>query len=411
MRTKPSVLNWPQLLRRPICVDREDVASRARRERQSIEDRCAHGATRVSSNRHASTLEADVVALGHTRDDQAETVLLRLVRGAGLRGLAAMYPKNGQLVRPLLSCRRVELREYLAARQLGYVEDESNADVNIPRNRVRAELVPLLEQRFNPRIVDVLADEAELIRETVQWIEAEADKVLVAARRGGSSELDIEVLDAAPSALRRFALWRAMTRAASGRPVSFAHVQAALEVLRAPGDMAVDLPGQRVERIGRALVLKDRPAGARGRSPRPAPNLFEYPLSIPGEVVLPGLGCVLSAEPLPAGSGDRHQVGPGVSEGSVAIVRPDLGSTPWLVRSRRPGDRFRPVGVAGRKKLQDFFVDRKVARGRRDQIPIVVDEADRIVWVAGYGIDETFRVTDTAQAVVVLRLKVVGGPA
>src|SRR4029077_13370163 len=117
---------------------------------------------------------ADVVALGHTRDDQAETVLLRLTRGAGSRGLAGMHPKNGLIVRPLLGCRRQELRAWLSERSQPFVEDESNQDVSIPRNRVRAELMPLLEARFNPRIVDVLADQAEIAREVYEWIDSTA---------------------------------------------------------------------------------------------------------------------------------------------------------------------------------------------------------------------------------------------
>jgi len=95
----------------------------------------------------------------------------------------------------------------------------------------------------------------------------------------------------------------------------------------------------------------------------------------------------------------------------VALVRGDLFAGSLAVRNRRPGDRFRPIGLDGRKKLQDFFVDRKVARASRDAVPIVVDEMDRIVWVAGYGIDEAFRVTDPAQAVLILKLKALGGSA
>jgi len=89
----------------------------------------------------------------------------------------------------------------------------------------------------------------------------------------------------------------------------------------------------------------------------------------------------------------------------IAIVRSDLCRGPLSVRNRRPGDRFRPVGLDGRKKLQDFFVDRKVARRDRDAVPLVVDAADRIVWVAGHGIDQAFRVTDAAQAVVIFKLR------
>jgi tRNA(Ile)-lysidine synthase len=97
--------------------------------------------------------------------------------------------------------------------------------------------------------------------------------------------------------------------------------------------------------------------------------------------------------------------------GRVGVVRRDLCRGPLSVRNRRPGDRFRPVGLDGRKKLQDFFVDRKVARTERDVVPIVVDDADRIVWVAGYGIDAAFRVTDPSQAVLIFKLKELGGSA
>ena len=333
-----------------------------------------------------------------------------------------MHPRRGSVVRPLLSCRRHELRTFLAERQASYVDDESNTDVRIPRNRVRVELLPLLEARFNPSIVDVLADEADLARETWRWMEAEADELrntslkppVPGVRDPGSdlrvetSRFDAALLLAAPLALRRFVVWRAMSEAGGGRPVAFAHVRAALELLESADAGTIDAPGQRVDLRGGDFVLTSRPAGTRGRISRQFSNLFEYPLSIPGEVPLPGAGCVLSAE---TGSGlaiDPRVTGP---DATVALVRRDLCSGPLRVRNRRPGDRFRPIGLDGRKKLQDFFVDRKVARQRRDSVPLVVDETDRIVWVAGHAIDEAFRVTDPAQGVLILRLKLLGGSA
>ena len=94
-----------------------------------------------------------------------------------------------------------------------------------------------------------------------------------------------------------------------------------------------------------------------------------------------------------------------MSNPAVAVVQLDRCQTPFAVRNRRPGDRFRPLGLDGRKKLQDYLVDKKVPRDRRDQVPLVVDQSDRIVWVAGHGIDDDFRVTDPAQAVLILRLR------
>ena len=390
--------------------DGEDVAARAIREHRSVED-AARTARHAFFARVRTASGADAVALGHTRDDQAETVLLRLMRGAGPRGLAGMHPKNGHIIRPLLACRRHDLRAWLAERKLPFVEDETNQDVNIPRNRVRAELLPLLETRFNPGIVDVLADQAELSREASAWMDAAADAleaqiVRRAARPDGSTryEIDAAALLAAAPALRRRVLWRVMREAAGRRPIAFGHVAAALRLIEEPADNGADFPGQRLERIGPSVVLTGRVDGARGRrAPDEASNLFRFPLSIPGEVAMPGAGWVVSAE---------SAAGATVSNPATrdtALVRLDLCRGSLAVRNRRPGDRFRPVGLGGQKKLQDYFVDRKVRQNERDAVPLVVDETDRIVWVAGFGIDEAFRVTDPAQAVIILKLKALGG--
>ena len=392
----------------PFFAERGDVAARARQERRSLED--AARAARYEWFERARTIAgADVVALGHTRDDQAETVLLRLTRGAGPRGLSGMHPRNGAIVRPLLGCRRDDLRAWLAARRLTFVEDESNADVSIPRNRVRAELLPLLANRFNSSIVDVLADQADLARDAWTWMTAEAASLaqqIVRARHTGPAairELDVARLAAAPIALQRLVIWTALRDVSGGRAITFEHVDAVRRML---GDAAgnADLPGQRVQRIGGALVLTGRPAGTTGRRVATAANLFRYSLSIPGEVVVPDAG-IVSVEPL-AGAVVRSG-----ADRSAVIVRADLCGGSLVVRNRRPGDRFRPVGVGGRKKLQDFFVDRKIARERRDAVPIVADENDRIVWVAGYEIDEAFRVTDRSQPVLLLKFKALGGSA
>jgi tRNA(Ile)-lysidine synthase len=397
-----------------MFTGREDVRARARRDRRSIED-AARAARYECFEQARINLDADVIALGHTRDDQAETVLLRMTRGAGPRGLGGMHPRNGRIVRPLLGCRRGELRAWLLERQIAFVEDETNRDVSIPRNRVRAELLPLLEARFNPGIVNVLADEAEIARGLCEWIDATAAGLAAQLVRSSNvpgeelvREIDVAGLSAAPVALQRALLWRVMSELAAGRPIGFGHIEAARRLTQQGG--RIDAPGQRLQRIGRHIVLTGRSADAVGRPAAEQPNLFRVSLSIPGEVVVPRTGCRVSAESRSAGSDPADgRAAAGVR--SVAQVRGDLFQGSLAVRNRRPGDSFRPVGLGGRKKLQDFFVDRKVPRGERDAVPLVVDDADRIVWVAGYGIDEAFRVTDPAQAVIILKLKALGGSA
>ncbi len=390
-------------LRRPILIERGDVAAQARRHRQSIEA-AAHDARYGLFARARRHFAADVVALGHTRDDQAETFLLRLLRGAGPRGLAAMHPRHGDVVRPLLDCSRAELRDWLTGRQVPFVEDESNADIAIPRNRLRAELIPRLAADFNPNIVEVLAREAEIAREVWAWLDSELARF---EHEATGDQFDVERLLGAPPALRRLALWRAMNRHAGARLVDAAHVQRALDLLAAPEGSSIHAPGVTVHRIGSRIVLKSKTGPD---SPSRA-NHWQFPLSIPGEVATSRM--VLSAEfaPVRAAELDRNAA---AGNGPVAAVRGDLfreSSVGLAVRNRRPGDRFQPAGLRGRKKLQDFFVDRKIARADRDLVPIVVDDRDRIVWVAGHRIDEAFRVTDASQGMVVLKLRYLGSAA
>src|SRR6185295_6794976 len=314
-----------------VFADRENVAARARSERRSIED-AAHTARYAFFERARLHFAADVVALGHTRDDQAETFLLRLVRGAGPRGLAAMHPRNDRIVRPLLTCRRDDLRAWLADRRAqgdraaGYVDDETNADVAIPRNRVRAELIPLLRDRFNPSIVDTLADEADVARETWAWVEEAANEAagrVVSAPRADANhvrEIDVEALGRLPRALQRIVMWRVMTDLSRGRPIGFEHVLAALRVAASDGPSAFDGPGQHVERIRDRLVLTSRPLDTAGRwkpaHAGPPANLFRYPLSIPGEVPWPQANCVLSARALVRNVRNVRNVGNVTSAGA-----------------------------------------------------------------------------------------------
>jgi len=384
-------------LGRPLMADRGDVADLARRERRSIEDAARHARYEFLERARVQA-DATVIALGHTRDDQAETFLLRLLRGAGSRGLAAMHPRHGAMVRPLLDCRRSELRDYLREHNLPFVHDTSNEDVSVPRNRIRAELLPLLVERFNPSIVDVLADEADLAREEWRWMETLADDAFARVVRvsGGATSMDAGQLAALPVALARLVVRRALLDRAAGRSISKAHVDDVrrLALEECP---SVDLPGQQVKRIGPAIVLTSKPE-------RAGANLFRYSLSIPGEVRIRETGALVSAERAASAGQARADAGTDAAS-ATAIVQFARSDGPLSVRNRRPGDRFRPLGLGGGKKLQDFFVDKKVARQTRDSVPLVVDESDRIVWVAGHVIDERFRVTDPAQGVVVLRLK------
>jgi len=384
-----------------IITDRADIAARAAANRQSIEA-AARTARYEFFERARRHFGANLVALGHTRDDQAETFLLRLLRGAGSRGLAGIHPRRGSFVRPLLACRRAELQAYLASLPVGFVHDESNDDMAIPRNRVRAELIPLLQARFNPSSIDVLANEADLARETWDWLDRLAAEWIAAhvSVAGNTRQFDLAGWPSLPAVLRRTVLWQVMNGVGTGR-VGFDHVAQALEVADSRGPSAFQAPRVRVERIGGKVVLTGKDRETAGPEVR---NVFRYPLSVPGEVSCPSEGWSVTVEPFsPTECRETVHNGAESGRGPVALIRGVSGGL--AVRGRRAGDRFQPAGLAGHKKLQDFFVDRRIARRERDRVPLVVDEHDRIVWVAGHRIDETFRVTDCAQPMLLLRLK------
>ena len=390
----------------PYLAEQEDVAARAVRDRQSIEN-AGRSARHEFFVRACARFSADLVALGHNRDDQAETFLLRLLRGAGPRGLSAMHPRSGRAIRPLIDCSRAELRTFLAERGVPFLEDATNADVAIPRNRVRAELMPLLAGRFNPAVVEVLASQAELARDEWLWMTDEIrNRGLESEPMAGEHEswsLPALTLLSSPRALRRVAVWSAMRVAARGKTVSLRHVDAVLSMLESNvSSGCVDAPGHVVERIANRVVLT---SGQRSRDVRAKTDPFRYALPVPGQVSLPERGCILSAQFAAEYSVARELVRANMSTGAMAIVASEGWTIPLSVRTRRAGDRFRPFGLTGRKKLQDFLVDRKVPRAERDRIPIVVDGNDRIVWVAGHEIDEAFRVTDASRPVLILTLR------
>jgi tRNA(Ile)-lysidine synthase len=391
----------------PFVAETCDVGERARQEGTSVED-AGHRARYTFYERTLVQVSAARLALGHTSDDQAETFLLRLIRGAGPRGLSSMHPRAGVVIRPLLETTREELRAYLSEIGVAYRDDETNLDVSVPRNRIRHELLPFLIERFNPAIVKALSREAAIAREDSRYLDdraAEAEMDIVEVDDDTVS-IDLEALDELPMALASRLVQRALTRLSGTRGAGFDHIDEALALAHGEGAEArLDLPGVKVERRGLRIVLTRRsptktgPAGSTG---------FRYDLPVPGDVRLAETGCAITAEIVSGPFGSPEHL---TSRGDTAVIESTGLRGGLAVRSRKPGDAFQPLGLHGRKKLQDFFVDRKVARDERDRVPLVVNQDDQIVWVAGHAIEEKFRVTDRTQAVIILKIRYVGGLA
>ena len=327
-------------------------------------------------------------------------VLLRLIRGAGARGLAAMHPRRGARDPPAARLPARRARALSRRRAACRSSTTSRTTMSsIPRNRVRAELLPLLEGalqsvdrrragrrgRAGPRRVALDGRRRrrcapELAAgEPACWLDAER----LDRARGARS--------AAPGPARH-------DRGLAGGQSSFAHVERGAASSAVEGGPASWMPRDSAWNVGPELVLTEAAAGATGDAARP----FPYPLSIPGEVLCRG-----GLRRVGRGAGSASAARVPSERGAVAVVQLDRCGTAGRPEPP-PGRPVPAAGLGGRKKLQDFFVDRKVARRERDRCRSSSTN-DRIVWVAGHAIDEEFRVTDPAQAVLILRLKGLGG--
>ena len=380
----------------PVDVVIVDVRKRMGETGQSLES-AARDLRYAALGEAAARLGATIVATGHTRDDQAETVLLRLLRGTSTRGVSGIRARRGVIARPLLDRRRTEVEKYLADRGELFQVDGSNTDERIPRNRLRHTLMPTLERDW-PGSTAALARFAELAADDEAWLGQQARQAGQDVVHAGPSgvELDSGRLRTLPRALARRVVRDAIE--AAGGHSSFRDVEAVLRLGRVDASSRIlTLRGLRVRRRGGVLVLEaaGTPRGAA------APLSYMRELLVPGETTIPETGVVISTSVFmgPLQSEFRRSAGP------VVAVQSDRLVLPLAVRNRRPGDRLRPAGAPGTRKLQDLLVDRKIPCGERDRVPIVVDGTGQIVWVAGVAVAEAVRVTAPQSGMVILEIK------
>jgi tRNA(Ile)-lysidine synthase len=353
----------------PLRRGRADVAARARREGGGLED-AGRRERYAFLRRVKEEEEASVIAVAHTRDDQAETVLLRMLRGSGAGGLSAMQPRSGDVIRPLLAVSREAVLEHLRRRGLPWREDESNADPRFLRNRVRHELLPYLEARFNPRVRETLARAASLLADEAETLRSLADASwpAVSRREGTRAVLAAGPLRSAPPAVARLLVRRALDEAGGLRGVSAAHVDKVLSLVRASASgHRLALPGGREAVVSFGEVL----LGPRAKQGGPP---FAFRLPVPGRVELPDGLCFVA----------RTSRGPAVSQEREVVVAAPRTGEPLLVRTRRPGDR---VLYRGRRiSLKRFLMDRRVEAGSRPTLPLVAAGSD-VLWVPGQPVE------------------------
>jgi tRNA(Ile)-lysidine synthase len=342
-----------------------------------------------------------LIATGHHKDDQAETVLLNLIRGSGGRGLAAMKIRRNDIVRPLLCLTRSEIDRYCHERNLQPRTDESNCNVEHYRNRVRHELIPLLQKRFNPALTETLCRTAEILADSQQFVHQYVTERLPgwAVHTETGYRLDAAAFSGLPVAVQRELLLVLLEQIRGDtRRISFTHIEQIRQLfLQDHGARRIDLPGAwqarksyqdlYVEAVPGPIVI-DRKSCVN----EPARTV----IACPGETFLPEFGVMVRC------SLHAKELCPPVDLGADKVAF-DVAALqfPLYARQRTPGDVFQPLGAAGARKLKKLLIDLKVPLAQRDTLPLIID-SQGILWVMGLRRAERGRLQESTREIIVI---------
>jgi tRNA(Ile)-lysidine synthase len=386
-------------LKLPVFIEKRDVGKFAKANKLSLEE-----AARIQRyefyEQIADKLNIGKIVLGHTADDNAETVLMRLLRGAGEQGLIGIYPVRRigdlEIIRPLLNIYRREIEDFLKEKKISARTDSSNADNKFLRNKVRLELIPLLEKNYNQNIKQMLINTADILREENECLEEITEKFYRQAHppvgdghARPAIHLSIKKITDFPLAIQRRVI-RYGIKELTGtlRQITYQHCNEVLKLLKS--NLAygrIDLPnGLVVERLRRELVVR------RGKEQNIRSII--YPVKIPGETLVPEFGVKL-----------RCTVSKRKTNLKFSTQNPyqesfdyDKVKEPVFIRTRKDGDTFQPLGMKGKKKIKDFLIDQKISQPEKNRIPLLTDKSD-IIWVVGLRISEKFKVTEKTKQV------------
>ncbi len=356
----------------------------------SLEERARHARYQFFEE-VKDRFSAQKIAVGHNLNDQAETVLMRLLRGSGLSGLSGIPPcREDKIIRPLIEISRDEILSYLGQKGLKYVTDSSNFETRYLRNRIRLDLLPKLA-KYQPRIIELLAQTSEIMRRDNAWLEAVAeDWIKETAEITANKEVLIPLSSfrELPEAIRyRVIRYSLKTTGGNLRRVSLRHIGAVNRLATGKKPQAlINLPNRLT-----AKRIYDKLVFSRGKGR--AIEAFYYTLDRPGTFHLEALQSTISLEEV----GAMVLPETGISSWT-AFLNADYITYPLVIRNFQPGDRFVPLGMSGHKKLKDFFIDLKVPAEDRTRVPILTHN-DTLMWVCGFRIDERFKVTPDTKKV------------
>lgn len=362
----------------PLFVGRGDIRARAKAMKQNIEETGSRLRYEFL-NQKAAEIGGAKIATGHTLTDQAETFLMRLMRGSGLRGLAGIYPAvEDRLVRPLLEIEREEIEAYLEKKKIAFRIDESNFDRRFLRNRIRLELLPYIQKNFEPTFIRQLGRMASIIREEDSLLEEMAREKAKEAikKKSGSVSLDWQSLSSAPRALARRVVRNFISEIrGSLRRISFEDVESVLSLGEGKEYSLKEDVVLRREKD--QIVLKKKSVSVE----------YEYKWDGKGILEVQELGLKFKGK-----KRARENFSPFLSDDLTRVFL-DLGKLrfPLTVRNRKEGDRYHPLGAPGRKKVKEVFRSKRIPLAERVRHPVFIS-GDEIAWIFGLPVSEKFKI-------------------
>lgn len=368
-----------------------DVPLYAKKERLSLEE-AARKVRYEMLFEIKDKISADKIAVAHNLDDQVETVLMRLMRGTGIHGLRGMdYLREDGLIRPLLDVQKRDILKYCEEQKLSPRVDKTNEETEYTRNRIRINLIPLIEAEYSPQIKMHLSKMANLLREDDAFLEAESsgifqrDAVILEDRVKLQAD-DLSLLH--PAIAKRIIRYAVKEAAGTLEGLESGHIDDVIDLMKSPKTHAMlHLP--------KGVFVYKRPEGILFTKKTIEAVSAEYRYSLkPGETIrIPEMDLKMESRTMSKEKCMMLPTGPLTKAFDIDKIQGEL-----IVRSRRDGDRIRPMGMGGTKKLKDLFIDLKIPREKRDSIPILCDERG-ILWVVGYKISEDYKIDENTKNV------------
>lgn len=375
----------------PIHTGSDDVREYAKKRKINLEEAASILRYKFLKEK-AKEIGAKKIVLGHTMNDQAETFLMRVLRGSGLKGLSSIFPvKDETFVRPLIEIKREEIEDYLKYKEIPSRLDSSNLSLKLLRNRIRFELIPYLEKRFGKRLVEHLSKSAQLIREEDEInriVENEKYKELIS--RDNGLKLNLKELKDFPIPLQRRIVRRFIEEIKGNlRRVGFYHI----ELVRNLGkEKEANIPGKIVlKREGDWLLEKKKKHEKRD-------YILTWKIDSPLEINEAGIK--LKARTIDFSGKEKFEF----DDRKRAFVDFEKIKLPLIVRNRKEGDLFRPIGSPGKKKISEVFRQKGVLPEERDKLPLIIS-GEEIVWSPGIPVSENFRLTKETKKILLIEVE------